>query len=90
MLERNPTNHLGRLIKTARKEKNLTQAKLSLKLGITTRHLKSIENSGQNPSYLLFRRLITELDIPAELAIHPENKQSGAETQWKKGEVGNL
>jgi transcriptional regulator with XRE-family HTH domain len=66
---------LGSAIKTARKEKNLTQAELSAELGISTRHLKYIENSGQNPSYPLFQRIMSTLNLSAEMALPLKHKK---------------
>ena len=65
------TNSLGSVIKSARQSKSLTQKELAGKLGISLRYLKSIENSGQKPSYKLLTRIFTELAIPAEKAFSP-------------------
>ena len=63
---------LGAIIKAARKSKALTQTQLARRLEITTRYLKSIENSGRKPSYDLLSRIIHELDIPAASIFNPD------------------
>lgn len=63
---RNSVTKLGIAIKTARKNKNLTQLELSEILGITPRHLQAIENENKTPSYDLLSRMLTYLDIPAD------------------------
>ena len=70
------TYRLGGVIKSARKSKNLTQIRLAMKLGISVRYLKYIENSGQTPSYRLLAGIIYELDIPAEMAFYNDNKKT--------------
>ena len=64
---------LGKVIKTARTLKGMTQPQLALTLGITTRYLKLIENSGRKPSYKLLVCIVKELDIPF---IHSDSKKS--------------
>jgi DNA-binding XRE family transcriptional regulator len=51
--KRNNADRLGNVVKSARNEMRLTQLQLAERLGITVRYLKSIENSGQKPSYNL-------------------------------------
>ena len=57
---------LGDAIKTARVAKGMTQAQLAEILGVTTRYVKLIENSGRRPSLKLVCRIIEELGIPPE------------------------
>jgi transcriptional regulator with XRE-family HTH domain len=66
---------LGGVVKSARHTKQLTQCRLAEQLGITSRYLKAIENSGRKPSYDLLVRIIRELDIPADDVFYPEDKQ---------------
>jgi len=61
---------LGGAIKTARKSKGFTQARLADRLGISLRYLKSIENSGRKPSYDLLARTVQELDISTDTVFH--------------------
>ena len=57
----------GPTIKAARKKKQLTQLELSEELGITPRHLQAIENENQIPSYDLLSRMLSYLNIPADI-----------------------
>jgi len=52
----------------------LTQAQLAVRLGITVRYLKAIENSGRKPSYDLLVRIVRELDIPTDMIFYPEHE----------------
>jgi len=69
----NITDDLGDIIKSARNEKHLTQKELSKRLNISLRYLKSIENSGQKPSYKLLKLIIATLDISVELVFKKIN-----------------
>lgn len=62
----NKTTNLGAAIKAARKSKHLTQMELSEELGITPRHLQSLENENKTPSYALLSRILSYLDLPAD------------------------
>jgi transcriptional regulator with XRE-family HTH domain len=69
-------DNFGQTIKAARKRLCITQLQLAEKLHITSRYLKSIENSGQKPSYALFIQIIRELGIQADfnnIALAPKN-----------------
>lgn len=68
-------DNLGGAIKAARKEKGITQVQLAERLGITLRHLKAIENSGQKPSYDLLARTVRELDISGDIVFHSIQKE---------------
>jgi len=63
---------LGAIIKTARKNRGLTQEDLAEKAGVGTRHIMSIENEGGNPSYDVLYMLIRELHIPSDSIFYPE------------------
>jgi transcriptional regulator with XRE-family HTH domain len=65
-------NHLGGVIKAARTNKHLTRNQLANALGISARHLLSIENENQKPSYDVLFSIIRELHIPADLIFYPE------------------
>ena len=60
-------------IKSARASKGLTQPQLAGRLGITTRYLKLIENSGRKPSYRLLVLIIHELDISTDRIFNYDN-----------------
>ncbi len=63
--------NLGAVMKSARKNKQLTQMELSEELGITPRYLQAIENENKTPSYNLLSRILSYLDIPAERVFSP-------------------
>lgn len=69
---------LGCIIKRARIAKQMTQNQLAEIMGITPRHLMSIENGNRNPSYDLLYRLIRELDICADTIFYPERKPTAS------------
>ena len=62
---------LGIAVKGSRVIRGLTQFQLAGQLGITTRYLKMIENTGRKPSYKLLIRIILELEIPYEQIFQP-------------------
>jgi len=66
------TDCFGIVVKTARKEKKLTQSQLAERLSISTRYLKAIENSGRKPSYDLLVRIIHELEMQTDAVFYPE------------------
>jgi len=57
---------LGDAIKAARATKGISQPQLAMSLGITTRYLKLIENSGRKPSYKLLCHILRELEISSD------------------------
>ncbi|HBF8218523.1 helix-turn-helix transcriptional regulator [Clostridioides difficile] len=65
---------LGQAIKKAREDKGLTREQLAEILDLAPRHLQSIENEGQYPSFQLFVRLITMFDISSDQYIHSDKK----------------
>lgn len=70
---------LGQAIKKARESKGITREQLAEQLDIVPRHLQSVENEGQYPSFQLFIRLITIFDISDDQYIFPD-KQAGKTT----------
>ena len=54
---------LGLALKQAREEKGWTQAYVAELVGKTDRTIMNIENKGQHPSFNLFFKLVTLLDI---------------------------
>ena len=71
----NATSNLGTAIKTARKNKQLTQLELSEELGITPRHLQAIENENKTPSYDLLSRMLSYLNIPADNILNANESE---------------
>ena len=65
---------LGQAIKNAREAKGITREQLAEILYLAPRHIQSIENEGQHPSFQLFVRLITMFDISADQYIFPDKK----------------
>ena len=87
MRDKNESNHLGSLVKSARRSRGMTQTQLAELLSISTRYLKAIENSGRKPSYDLLVRMVHELDIPADSVFQSEQKKDESSTKviplWK-------
>lgn len=67
---------LGQAIKKAREAKGMTREQLAELLDIAPRHIQSIENEGQHPSFQLFVRLVTMFDISADQYIFKDKKIS--------------
>lgn len=65
---------IGQAIKKAREAKELTREQLSEQLDITPRHLQSIENEGQHPSFQLFVQLITMFHISVDQYIFTDKQ----------------
>ena len=57
---------LGQAIKKAREAKEITREQLAEILDVAPRHIQSIENEGQYPSFPLFVRLVTMFNISAD------------------------
>ena len=72
MQKDNTTDNLGGVIKSARIAKKFTQKELAARLDISMRYLKSIENSGQKPSYKLLKSIVATLNIPADMVFKKE------------------
>lgn len=74
---------IGQEIKKVREQSGITREQLAEQLDITPRHLQSIENEGQHPSFQLFIQLITMFSI--QLEIFPAVSRisdSAARTPW--------
>ena len=54
---------IGKFIAKCRKEKNMTQQELALKLDVTDRAISNWENGRRLPDYSIIERLCNELDI---------------------------
>lgn len=63
---------LGQAIKKARESKGMTREQLAEILDVAPRHIQSIENEGQYPSFPLFVRLVTMFNISADQYIFSE------------------
>ncbi len=65
---------IGLAIKKACEAKKITRERLVENLGISTRHLQSVENEGQFPSFKLFIKLITMFDVSVDQYIFPDKE----------------
>ena len=70
---------LGKIIREARTNKNLTQDKAAEILEISPRHFQYIENDNKKPGYDLLCRLIHKLDISPVAIFYPQNEISNPE-----------
>lgn len=64
---------LGQAIQNAREKQRITREELAEELGISARHLQSIEKEGQYPSFPLFIQLVTMFHISVDQYIHSES-----------------
>ena len=64
---------LGQAIQDAREKQRITREELAEDLGISARHLQSIEKEGQYPSFRLFIQLVTMFHISVDQYIHPDS-----------------
>lgn len=65
---------IGQAIKEVRESKKLTREQLAEIVDYSARHIQSIENEGQYPSFELFIQLITMFDISVDEYIFPDKK----------------
>ena len=72
---------LGIVIKDARIRSGMKREELAAKLHVSPRHLMSIENGKQKPSYKLLYRLIRELSVPTDQIFYPEASQANIELE---------
>ncbi|MEY8392736.1 helix-turn-helix transcriptional regulator [Lachnospiraceae bacterium 45-W7] len=64
---------LGQAIMKAREQQRITREELAEELGISARHLQSVEKEGQYPSFPLFIQLVTMFHISVDQYIHPDS-----------------
>ena len=65
---------LGQAIKKAREAKGMTREQLAEILDVAPRHIQSIENEGQYPSFPLFIRLVTMFNISVDQYIFSDKR----------------
>lgn len=65
---------IGQAIKAARERSGITREQLAEQLNITPRHLQSVENEGQHPSFQLFVQLVTMFGVSVDEYIFPDNE----------------
>lgn len=63
---------IGQAIKKAREAQDITREQLSEIIDYAPRHIQSIENEGQHPSFQLFTQLITMFNISVDPYIFPD------------------
>jgi ribosome-binding protein aMBF1 (putative translation factor) len=69
---------IGQAIKEARETNGITREQLAEQLDYAARHIQSIENEGQHPSFQLFTQLVTMFDISVDQYIFPEKNLTKA------------
>lgn len=65
---------IGQAIKKAREANGITREQLAEQLDYVARHIQSVENEGQHPSFQLFTQLVTMFDISVDQYIFPNKK----------------
>ena len=63
---------IGEAIKSAREARGMTREDLANKVDRSVRHLSSIENKGQYPSFDLLVQLMTMFDISLDQYVFPD------------------
>lgn len=63
---------IGQAIKKAREAQDITREQLSEIIDYAPRHIQSIENEGQHPSFQLFTQLVTMFNISVDSYIFPD------------------
>lgn len=61
-----PNNQIGRRIKAARKEKNLTQERLAESINISTNYISEIESKGRIPSFSMLTTICRFLNVSVD------------------------
>ena len=63
---------LGKVVRTARKNKHLSQEALAERVGVCKRTIIDIENNTGNPKFEILFALVRELDLPLQQVFYPE------------------
>jgi transcriptional regulator with XRE-family HTH domain len=72
---------IGRVLRSGREAKGMTQAVLSEKTHTALRTIIAIENDQRYPTYEVFYKIIHALDISADQIFWPENVTYTAEQE---------
>ena len=72
---------LGRGLREARKRRGLSQEYLSELTGVSTRHIRGIENAEINPSIEVLATLLDSLGVSYDSILHPATDQQQREIQ---------
>jgi transcriptional regulator with XRE-family HTH domain len=70
-MEREELIELGKIIKSKRESKGLTQMKLAAKSGVDRNYVGMLERGERNPSYLSLLKIAKGLGIPVFNLIKP-------------------
>ena len=70
------TDMLGKAVRTARKNKHLSQEALAERIGVCKRTIIDIENNTGNPKFEVLCKLVKELDLPVHKVFYPETTES--------------
>lgn len=76
-----PVKHLGMLVKQPRLQQNMTQEQLSVKSGISLRHIANIEKARASASFEIAYTLIRELNIPVDMVLYSDRIDQDELTQ---------
>lgn len=63
---------LGKAVRTARKNKHLSQEALAERIGVCKRTIIDIENNTGNPKFEILYALVHELDLPIHQVFYPD------------------
>lgn len=63
---------LGKVVRTARKNRNLSQEALAERIGVCKRTIIDIENNTGNPKFEILCPLVRELNLPLYQVFYPE------------------
>ena len=63
---------LGSAVRTARKNRHLSQEALAKRIGVCKRTIIDIENNTGNPKFEILCMLVRELDLPLYQVFYPE------------------
>lgn len=65
-------NALGKVVRAARKNRNLSQEALAERIGVCKRTIIDIENNTGNPKFEVLCPLVRELNLPLYQVFYPE------------------
>lgn len=65
-------NKLGKLVRMARKNQEVSQNALAVRAGVCRRTVSSIENDKLNPGFAVVYKLVRNLNLPLEPLFYPE------------------
>ena len=69
------SDRLGKVVRRARKSKNMSQEALAEKIGVCKRTIIDIENSAGNPKFTILFPLVRELNLPLQQVFYPESSE---------------